>query len=431
MECGRRMFRRLAGVFAARVPELGLGRVPDPRSKRGRRWKLPTLLKATLLALTAGCKGLSEMEVLMSTLSPGTRRLFGIHRRVPDTTMRDVLCRVDPQALRICLREQLRAASRRKALAPIDPTFPFGVITCDGKGTALGFWDDEYAQRHANDTTKEAYGLLRTVTCCLVTARSRPCVDAVPIPPETNEMGIFPTVFDGLVAKYGRLFQVVTYDAGGASEENARRVVEAGKDYVLRMKDERRVMLKTAKLVGKDAQPLAFTEDTLSNPTEVRREVFLVEARGDCDDGLVWTHAKTFVRVRSQTRKHGSITATDDRWFVTSLAQDRLTPSQWLWLIRAHWAVENNCHGTFDRFFREDEHPWIELCPRGAAVVLILRRIAYNALALFRAVTQRSEEKRNMPWKKLLGAVRDMLIAARDDDVDELRKRPEVALASS
>ena len=48
--------------------------------------------------------------------------------------------------------------------------------------------------------------------------------------------------------------------------------------------------------------------------------------------------------------------------------------------------------------FEEDDHPWIEACPRAALVVAILRRIAYTMLALFSAVTQRCAT----PWQTLM-----------------------------
>jgi hypothetical protein len=55
--------------------------------------------------------------------------------------------------------------------------------------------------------------------------------------------------------------------------------------------------------------------------------------------------------------------------------------------------------------------------------VLVLRRIAYTLLALFKAVTQRSEENRAMRWKALLGRVRDALVAATAETLTGLRVR--------
>jgi hypothetical protein len=61
--------------------------------------------------------------------------------------------------------------------------------------------------------------------------------------------------------------------------------------------------------------------------------------------------------------------------------------------------------------------------------VLLLRRIAYTLLALFRSVTLRSDEHRAMRWKSLLAWVRDVLVAANEDQLAGLRLR-EVAAAT-
>jgi hypothetical protein len=90
------------------------------------------------------------------------------------------------------------------------------------------------------------FGLVRTVTCSLVSAPGRPCLDAIPIPAGTNEMGHFQAAFASLLETYHGLFDVVTYDAGALSEANASAVVDAGKDYVFRLRGEQRYMFKLA-----------------------------------------------------------------------------------------------------------------------------------------------------------------------------------------
>jgi hypothetical protein len=61
--------------------------------------------------------------------------------------------------------------------------------------------------------------------------------------------------------------------------------------------------------------------------------------------------------------------------------------------------------------------------------VLLLRRIAYTLLALFRAVTLRSDENRAMRWLVMLRWVRDALIALAAEHVENLRPR-EIAAAT-
>jgi hypothetical protein len=52
--------------------------------------------------------------------------------------------------------------------------------------------------------------------------------------------------------------------------------------------------------------------------------------------------------------------------------------------------VENHVHWTLAAIFQEDERPFFPSEPKGTAVVMVLRRIAYNLLALFRSITLRS-----------------------------------------
>jgi hypothetical protein len=114
-----------------------------------------------------------------------------------------------------------------------------------------------------------------------------------------------------------------------------------------------------------------------------------------------------------------------------SLVTDRLSPAQWLYLIRAHWGVET-MHQILDVALREDEHPWIESEPRAALVVAVIRRIVYTMLALLRSVTQRSNQKRAVPWRALLNDIRDSLLVLADHHLAGLRRRmrpPELAPA--
>jgi hypothetical protein len=140
------------------------------------------------------------------------------------------------------------------------------------------------------------YGLARTVTCALVSAAGRRCIDAIPIPAITNEMGHFQAAFASVVQTYGPLFQMVTYDAGALSEANGAAVVAAGRDYLFTLKDEHRTMLKLATELVDPHEVAAHSTDVLEN---------------------------------------------DVRFFVSSRAPELLTPELWLYVVRAHWGVEN------------------------------------------------------------------------------------------
>jgi hypothetical protein len=109
-------------------------------------------------------------------------------------------------------------------------------------------------------------------------------------------------------------------------------------------------------------------------------------------------------------------------YFLSSLPPDRLSPQQWLTVIRRHWSVETT-HQILDGAFQEDDRPWVSHSPRLTTVIMILRRIGYTLLAIFKHVTQRSDARRDEPWHVLLSRVRDAMLLATDAIVAGLRRR--------
>jgi hypothetical protein len=424
--------RRVAGLLQARLPELDLEGVPDPRAREG-RWSLAQILRATLLGLMAGCHSLAETEALTDTLASPMRRRLGLPRRLSDTTARDALCRVPLDELRAVLHRVVRAAARRKSLS--QRTLPIQAVALDGKVTAVSALNDPLVQTQHPEAGLP-YGLVRTMTASLVSAPGRPCIDAIPIPPETNEVGHFQAAFRSLVATYGGLFDLVSYDAGGFSRANADAVVAAGKHYLFALKDEHRTMCKLADELLATEPVMDHTEDPLDRHTTVTRSLRLIRADpswsygdGKSPGESVWPHAKAFLSVEYVKTRDGEVLERADRMYISSLDPDRLTSQQWLLLVRSHWGVENQCHHTLDTAFAEDERPWIEADPHGMLAVLLLRRIALTLLALYRAVTLRSDHGRATPWKELLRSVRDALVAATEEQLAGLRLR-EVAPAT-
>ena len=108
----------------------------------------------------------------------------------------------------------------------------------------------------------------------------------------------------------------------------------------------------------------------------------------------VWRHARAFLSVESVTLRDGAVVENETSYFVSSRAPELLAPRQWLKAGRVHWSVENQNHHTLDTAFAEDTRPWIGADANGMLAVLLLRRIAYTSLALFRPVCLRSDASR-------------------------------------
>jgi predicted transposase YbfD/YdcC len=426
-----RKIRRMAGMMSARLPEMGLEKVADCRAARGVRWELKPLLVAPLVAMAAGLKSFADTEKLTEEMSPAIGKKLGIFRRIPDTTMRNTATKLAPEEFRKAIRRQTKAAFRRKALMP--DRFPFGVVAIDGKYTAIEGWDDDFSQRQSGKADQDAYGLVRTINCSLVSSRAKVCIDASPIPSHTNEMGQFQKVIDALVGAYKRtgMFAMVSADAGSCSEENGRYARSTGLHYIFSLKGSQPTLQTEARALLASLTPeqaVATTVDIRGKEEVSRRLYISAEMAGFLD----WTHLQTVLRVESQivNIETGEVVEQKEedvnRYFISSLDGDGLTASEWLKLVRMHWGVENNCHNTWDVAFEEDDRRWIVADPKGAMNVMLLRRLAYNMLVLFRTVTQRSEENRMTPWKDILRWVYNTLISAQVTDLAGLRDRTAV-----
>ena len=407
------------GAISARTRECRLGQVSDPRWSPGVTWELGAILNVITATMTAGSKSLAQTESMSDEMSPVCRRKLGITRRIPDTTMRQVLVRLDQKEMRKPLYRQVRAAQRRKALKPVD--LPFGVVAMDGKSTRVDDINGSFSQCRTSPDKKN-YGLVRTVTSTLISSGCKICLDASPIRSGDNEQTHYEIALDELLEAYGRLnlFKLISYDAGACSQWNARSTRLAGLHYLMRVNPKSQPKLSKHIMEKTGAPARAVTEERV-NGHLLRRSVFLSE------DVAVWqkrTELRTMIRVLFERfDPEQGIIETQQRLYASSLSSDALTGKQWITVTRNHWNVENNCHHTFDAVFEEDRHPWIVSDSTGMIAILLLRRIAYNILTLFRSVTQRAKDKRLTPWRHIMRWFYNALISSTAEQLKDMRTR--------
>ena len=405
--------RRILGWLTSRCAVFAWDLVTDPRVISRVCWGLTSVLSTVVTGLLAGCHSVADLEALTSSMSPACRRLLGLHKRISDTTVRRIIVALVPAQLREVLHAQIRRFHRQKALEP--EGLRWGVVSMDGKASSLGRWDHVYAQQQGD------HGVIRTITACLISTPGRPCLDAFPVPAATNEMGVYLAALRALVEAYAglSLFRVVMYDAGACSEANARGTCALGLQYVMQLTAGQPNLFAEAKRILPLAPAHVF--ETGAKSCRVRYTVRLTEGMAAYLD---WDHLKTVVHVHRDTlRPDGTVVGGGDRYFASSLAIFALSPEAWATLIRARWGVENNCHHTFDTAFAEDERLWFDEDPTGALNIILLRRLAYNAMALLRARTLRGESTRMMAWKLLIRWLYAALISATEETVHDLRAR--------
>lgn len=246
---------RLPKALAKFLAQARLNHVKDPRKPRGVRYPLTTMLRTLLTSLVCGCTGLRDSRTLQHNLSPTARTLFAATKPISNTALRYFLTKFQPHALRPLLRQTAHQAHATKAIRRDD--FPYGVVAVDGKQTHTRIHDNTLTQRRRG----KAY--LRTITCCLTSSKLKPCLDCVPLMPRQNEQSAFPQVFDDLGKHFGRWFQLITYDAGACSEDNAALVNRTKRGYVFALKNNQPTLFEEAKrLLGNLPPSSCQAQDT-------------------------------------------------------------------------------------------------------------------------------------------------------------------------
>jgi hypothetical protein len=397
--------------------------IPDPRKLRGRRWSLQALLSTAVFSMMVLARSLRGAEKFSDDLANGLNKR-GINRRVPDSTLGDLLAAMNPEPLRLHLHRQVLAEHRRKALEPT--LLPIRAISIDGKTNATLKEEANPDCQKQNPKGKPPYWLYRVVRATLISSAAAMCIDQVPIPADTNDCGVFKAFFDGLRKTYGRaeLFDLVCVDAGFASEANARQVDDAGKGYVMNIKSNQPELQKEAwRVLGAQTQsqaPQAQTSwESDSSRGWIKRQLWRTQ---DLAGWGTWSHLRQvwLVRVLVRKSKDGPEQILEDRLYATNLVPGRLKPEHIVDLVRAHWRIENNCFGRLDIEWKEDHGHWVRR-QNGLPVSSLLRLIAYNLLELLHAVHLRSQDARQATWQQLRDWVRDALLwlppLARDPEV--------------
>lgn len=175
-----------------KAPWASFSSVQDPHYRRGRRWALQLVLQAVLGGPLTGFETLREVEGHSpQLLLPGCRLL---PRRLPDTTVYDLMGELSPEPLRQSLVQQVRTLWRQKSLAPVG--LPCGVVAIDGKAVrALDHRAAGWGRKNHREHNGMPYWLVRVLRAVLTSSVGKADMEQVPIPAHTNEMGTFPAMF--------------------------------------------------------------------------------------------------------------------------------------------------------------------------------------------------------------------------------------------
>jgi len=381
------------------------GEVEDPRDKRGQRHAHPGVLGLLVAAFACAKVGLVEAEELSEDLGPRTRKKLKVSGRVSDSTLWRLLEQQNAKGFRETLREWVKAVLRR---CEWEPLLPMGVASFDGKSlytsTQQAVPGLEAVAYDEQGTPVWKLGALRAA---LTSVAAAPCLDMEFIGAKQGESPAFRVLWPRVVEHFGEHFQVMTADAGLCAAENAALVLASNKHYLLGLKGNQPTLHDWAvvALASKQGSARARTEDRAHGESVVRELWTHALAPGEVD----FPGARLLLGVRQTHLKNDGTQSLEWRYFVTSLSTVDLAFKHLLKLVRLHWAIENQHHWTLDVVLQEDARQPCMASASSLEVTAWLRTLAYNLLAVWRALLSLNNRQR-VRWKRACEKLRDALV---------------------
>lgn len=340
--------RHLEHVTAARLPadlpaepldlptlaEL-LNTIPDPRSRRGRRYRLGPLLALSLLAVLGGATSPAKIARFIAGYDPDLRAHAGLPGtiRLAASTLGRLFARLDGDAFDTATCTYL--AELATCAPPAGPgdqpegRIPLSGLAVDGK-TLRG------------SRTSQGVTHLLAATC----QNTQIVVAQRQVEANSNEIPAFTPLLSGL----DLTGVVVTADALHTQQEHARQIVTASGHYLFIVKGNQPTLLRRLKaLPWREAILNDHTDETGHGRREIRH-MKICTAR----PGLPFPHAAQAIQVKRRRTDHRTgKTTIVTIYAITSLSPGRITHAQLAALIRGHWSIEA-LHHIRDVTYRED-----------------------------------------------------------------------------
>jgi predicted transposase YbfD/YdcC len=379
--------------------------VEDPRDKKGQRHAHPGVLGLLVAAFACAKVGLVEAEELSEDLGPRTLKKLKLQGRVSDSTLWRLLEKQSPQGFRETLRAWVKTVLRCSRFAPL---LPMGVASFDGKSLYTSTQQPVPGlESVAYDEQGAPVWKLGALRAALTSIGAAPCLDMEFIPAKQGESPAFRVLWPRVVEHFGAHFQVMTGDAGLCAAENAALVLVSKKHYLLGLKGNQPTLHDYARvaIASKQGPPRARTQDRAHGETVVRELWTHALLPGEVD----FPGARLLLGVRQTHVKKDGTQSVEWRYFVTSLSTVDLAFKHLLKLVRLHWAIENQHHWTLDVVLKEDERQPCLASASALQVTAWLRTLAYNLLAVWRALLPLNNRPR-VRWKRACEKLRDALV---------------------
>ncbi len=372
----------LLGCFAA---------VSDPRSPRGVRHSLASILAMCTAAVLCGCASLDEVTAWIGAADRGVLAALGCRRNDlglitpphPETVTR-VFAELGAQGLAGHAGVFLaRRAGLTPVSFPIDAPGWLPAIAVDGKAVRGAAGPD---------------GLVPYLLAAATHHNAAVIAERL-IGPKTNEVPEFAPLLRELDQHVPLSGHVVTVDAGHTVRAHARFLCEElGAHYVMTVKANTPTLFTALDALDWAAVPVGHQATETGHGRTERRTIRVIDAP-DHIRSLFPHLAQVFLVERYVTRKVRKRRKNSRRYTttpvttavaalcLTSLSAREAAPEHLAGYLRGHWSIENKIHWVRDVTYREDSsrvrtasRPRIMITLRNLAIGLI-RQAGHTKIA--------------------------------------------------
>ena len=335
--------------------------LPDPRKQNQHlKHKLMDIIIITVLGTICGANRMVEVCEYAEANITWLKGFLELEHGIPShDTFERVFSRLNP----IMFEERFRNWTSSLSLLP-DGSLK-NVIAIDGK-TSRG-----------SKCVKQNIKPIHTVSAWACSQKLM--LGQIKTEEKSNEITAIPKLLEMVNIKDS----VVTIDAMGCQTKIQNKIIEAGGDYVINVKNNQKTLAKEVKALFAYADTIKykkiFNRHMLEKDVDhgrVDKRRYSLLALKDCPEfSLRWPGLKSIGRIELKSIEEHVVT-TSTRYFVTSLQYDEI--KDFMNSARKHWDIEINLHWSLDVSFREDENKMRK--GFSSENVGMIRRIALNLL---------------------------------------------------
>jgi predicted transposase YbfD/YdcC len=313
----------------------------DQRDRRGLRYPLALILTIAVLAKLTGQNRVQDIADWASWRSAELCKLFAFERStLPHPTS---WSRILGNAVQPADVDRAVSAFLKRAEEPLIPARASIVVALDGKTLRGTIPRGSTRGVHLLAAYRPLDGVV---------------LAQVAVDQKENEIVAAPE----LLRQLDLSGVVVTGDALLAQRSLSIQIVEAGGDYVWRIKDNQPTMRAEIELLfapemvqaGWSAPAVDFTSASTIDARHGRLEERLVTVSSLLSEYSDWPYLAQVFKLERRVTQLGNRSTTEVQYGITSIPATFADAKRLLELVRAHWGIENGLHQRRDVTMEED-----------------------------------------------------------------------------